>query len=476
MSTTPEREEVDPTSARTEATAGTQAARAGSDIGEDPSTIDMTEDAVDMSVEDDTPAAPDIDKSPLPTGIWILLTLTLMTIAGAGLHFIQSVFAPVFFALTLVLALRPIGRKLIQKGMPTWLAATATITVLVFMLLTGVGILVWSLTPVPETLMGYSTEFENMVNNVLAFAQEKGMETQDLQTYIDQINFNSIVSWAWTMVDSLSSLTGLVSIIMVALFFVTIDTMVMKSRVRVLETSHSNLAQALAGFEGRVRQYWIVSTVFGLIVAIIDAVVLSWMGVPLAWTWGVWAFVTNYIPNIGFILGVIPPMLMALLDQGWQTMVWVAVLYSVINVVIQTFIQPKFTGDAVGLSPTVTFLSLIVWTAIIGIFGSVLAVPLTLFFKALLVDSDPRTRWIDVFLISEPETERRRREGLYDPNSDAEDKFREFANPFEGIGKKEKSATSAKDGKAHAGKSQRGKLSGLTRQIKAPKRTGGTKG
>ena len=71
------------------------------------------------------------------------------------------------------------------------------------------------------------------------------------------------------------------------------------------------------------------------------------------------------------------------------------VAYSVINVMIQSLLQPKFVGDAVGLSMTLTFLSLVFWTFVIGPLGALLAVPLSLFVKALLVDADPDSRWLD---------------------------------------------------------------------------------
>ena len=48
----------------------------------------------------------------------------------------------------------------------------------------------------------------------------------------------------------------------------------------------------------------------------IDVVALLIIGVPLAFTWGVLAFVTNYIPNIGFLIGMLPPAIIALLDGG----------------------------------------------------------------------------------------------------------------------------------------------------------------
>ena len=106
-------------------------------------------------------------------------------------------------------------------------------------------------------------------------------------------------------------------------------------------------------------------------------------------------FITNYIPNIGFVLGLIPPALLALLQGGVRQAVLVIVAYSVINVMIQSLLQPKFVGDAVGLSVTLTFLSLVFWTFVIGPLGALLAVPLSLFAKALLVDADPDSRWLD---------------------------------------------------------------------------------
>ena len=70
-------------------------------------------------------------------------------------------------------------------------------------------------------------------------------------------------------------------------------------------------------------------------------------------------------------------------------MLAVIAVYCVLNVVIQSVIQPKFVGDAVGLSVTLTFLSLIFWTWVLGPLGAILAVPLTLMAKAFLVDIDP---------------------------------------------------------------------------------------
>jgi predicted PurR-regulated permease PerM len=102
---------------------------------------------------------------------------------------------------------------------------------------------------------------------------------------------------------------------------------------------------------------------------------------------------TNFIPNIGFIIGLVPPALLALLDGGASEMLLVIAVYCVLNLVIQSLIQPRFVGDSVGLAMTATFLALIFWAWLLGPLGALLAIPLTLLVKALLVDVDPTARW-----------------------------------------------------------------------------------
>ena len=69
---------------------------------------------------------------------------------------------------------------------------------------------------------------------------------------------------------------------------------------------------------------------------------------------------------------------------------------------MQSIIQPRFIGDAVGLSVTITFVALVFWAWLLGPLGAILAIPLTLLCKALLVDIDPQARWADALLRSTP--------------------------------------------------------------------------
>ena len=110
--------------------------------------------------------------------------------------------------------------------------------------------------------------------------------------------------------------------------------------------------------------------------------------------WGLFSFITNFIPNIGFVIGVIPPALLALLEGGWDQALLVVLVYSCINVVIQTFIQPHYVGATVGLSTEMTFLSLVVWTFLLGSARCPPGSPDDPPRGALLIDPDGRMAWV----------------------------------------------------------------------------------
>ena len=135
-----------------------------------------------------------------------------------------------------------------------------------------------------------------------------------------------------------------------------------------------------------MRRYYVVNASFGAVVAIIDGLALWALGVPAPAVWAILAFVTNFIPNIGFVIGLIPPALLALVVGGWPLMLAVIAVYCVVNVTLQVLVQPKFVSDAVNLSLTLSFFSVIFWTFIIGPLGAILSIPLTLLVRALVLE------------------------------------------------------------------------------------------
>lgn len=316
-------------------------------------------------------------------------------------HF-SGIIGPMFLAVNLMVTAYPIHTWLVRKGTPSWLSAVvlslAVFTTLVVML----AGLVWSVNEMVNLLPDYASEFTTIYNQGLVLAGRFGIDSAAVTSVWRMIDPNSIITAAGSFVSGASGIVTVFVTIIAALVFITMDTPGFEGRLSMLTDSRQRVATALSGFAQGIRRYWLVTTIFGIIVAVLDGIALAIMGVPLALVWALFSFLTNYIPNIGFVIGLMPPALIALFAKGWQTAVLVIVIYSVLNFVVQSIIQPRFTGQSVGVTPTVSFVSLLVWTLVIGGMGTLLALPMTLFFKAILIDADPNTRWINTLIASDP--------------------------------------------------------------------------
>lgn len=349
------------------------------------------------------PLAP---SSPAPAGApgrsqgeTIAFTVAALAVCCAGMYYVRGLIGPVFLALTLVITVRPLITWATRHRIPRPVSALAAIVIIytfVVGLFAFLGIAVMQLI---DTLPGYSDRFADIWTQLQDRLTRLGMSQADLVAQASKaVDTSKVVSFAQALLEQISGIGSMLMVMGLAVIFLMFDMARIERRTRALVVLKPGLASALAGFAESVRSYWLVSTVFGLIVAVLDTMALWWLDVPMAITWGVVAFITNYIPNIGFVIGVMPPALLAVVDSGPWTALWVIVIYSLLNFVIQSIIQPKFTGDAVGLNTTVTFVSLLFWSQVIGALGAILAIPLTLFAKAILIDTDRRAAWVGLFL------------------------------------------------------------------------------
>ena len=339
------------------------------------------------------PTISDRARPGLPRGVLVLVGLAAAVIVIAGIKGVADLFAPAFLALVLTVLAHPL-RRWLDRWMPSW-AASAICIVVVY-----VGIVVFALAVLVSIarfaalLPSYTDEFQQRIDDLVAWLGKIGVSDAQIQKAASSFDVGSMSGF---LANLLSDLMGLVSnlfFILSLVLFMTVDGGSFPRQLERARAVRPAIVNAFEDFAHGTRRYLGVSTVFGLVVAVLDTIALALLGVPLALTWGLLAFITNYIPNIGFVIGLIPPAIIALLEGGPSLMLAVIAVYCVLNVVIQSVIQPKVVGDAVGLSTTLSFFSLVFWTWVIGPLGALLAIPLTLFTKALLVDADPSLRWL----------------------------------------------------------------------------------
>jgi AI-2 transport protein TqsA len=357
----------------------------------------------------DTPAvAPEAETSAArawPRFLVIVLCLAGLVIVLEFVEGLQSIIGPVFLGLNLVIIAYPLQAWLIRKGLHRFLGAAVSVAVIVVVLLVFMALILWSASELVMALPEYNQQFNEIYDGLVTWIGSFGLTPDMVIDQLAGLNMSTVVSTATGIVTALLSnvtaMLGLLATVVMAVFFLAMDSVAVERRMALLNHAKFELGTALSSFASGVRRYWIVTTIFGLIVAVLDVAALAVIGVPMILVWGVLSFLTNYIPNIGFIIGMIPPALLGLVEGGWGAFFAVIAAYSILNFVIQSIIQPKFTGDAVGVIPTVSFLSLLFWAWILGPLGAILALPATLLLKAVMIDADPQSRWINSFIASD---------------------------------------------------------------------------
>lgn len=336
----------------------------------------------------------------LPRFLLVMLSLAAIGLTLTFLRDLRDIVTPIFFGLNLMITAYPLHRKLVSWKVPKGLSAFLAGFVVFLVLIGFFAGLSWSVAAMVTKLPDYNEQFVKLYQDGINLLARFGYSEDWLVEQAKAINPQSVVNVLGSVVNSTSGVLSMLVVIITAMIFMVMDTPDMGARLDVARQSHGRFIGALEHFCEGIRKYWVVTTVFGLIVAVLDLAVLLGLGVPLALVWAMFSFLTNYIPNIGFVIGVVPPALLALFDKGPKTAIAVVVAYSVLNFVVQSIIQPKIAGNAVGLGPTLSFISLLLWTSVLGPLGALLALPSSLLVKALLIDADPKAQWANALISS----------------------------------------------------------------------------
>ncbi len=332
----------------------------------------------------------------LSSSLRVLLTLAAAVIVIAGLSFARDVVGPIALAIVIVVICEPVRMPLMRRGMPSWLGSTVVIA-LAYVILLAMGALLWFA----------GNQFARLVVDLTS----DGQVTRQLDVFVswlDDVGFGQEATDAVTsllapanLLRVVQSVGGTVIAVATALFFVfayiifmAVDAARYRQAPAVFGATRSHVIGRITVLNRGIRRYYVVNAAFGAVVAIIDGLALWWMGVPAPVVWAILAFVTNFIPNVGFILGLVPPAILAYAVGDWPLLLGVIAVYCVVNVVLQVLVQPKFVSDAVDLSLTLSFFSVIFWTFVIGPLGAILSIPLTLLVRSLVLEGNPDALWL----------------------------------------------------------------------------------
>lgn len=256
----------------------------------------------------------------------------------------------------------------------------------------------------------YAKTLTNFYNTVSRRLSSLNIESSSLQKYFEEAGtyiagiFSGMGKGLMKSVANLKTfLTNSIFAIIFAVYFMLDGKMLMKYWNRVLKafTSekadrrfHEFVKDADMVFSGYVRGQLIDA----LLMAVMISISLSLIGVKFAVVIGIFTGIGNLIPYIGPIVAYVSTILVCLINGDYKKIIIAVIVLFIVQTLDGNFINPKLLSSNIHIHPLLVIMSLIVGSAVGGVMGMLLAVPVGALVKILFdkaVDEILRTRKLE---------------------------------------------------------------------------------
>lgn len=337
-------------------------------------------------------------RSPLLT---ITLSVILVFLAGWLLVAGRSLLLPFVIALIVWYLINALSRgfQLIPFGtwrLPGWIAFPLSLLAIFGAATFVFDMVAVNLAQLAQDAPTYQRRLEALFNQASSLVHLK--DPVELRDFLpDSIVPRMVTAGA----GFITTVAGSASLVFIYVLFLLLEQSTFDRKLARLFANPDTARTAFAvraEINHSVLHYFSIKTAVSIATGCLTSLILVLMGLPYAALFGFIAFLLNYIPTIGSLVGVIFPSLLALVfyDTLGPFLV-IATGLGLIQFTIGNLIEPRLMGSSLNLSGLVIMLSLAFWGAIWGVVGMVLCVPLTVVIL-IICAKFPNSRPIAVLL------------------------------------------------------------------------------
>src|SRR5215207_5761323 len=305
----------------------------------------------------------------------VLIGTAAFVIIAAGIREASEVLNSILLAMLLTVTVVPAFDALRRRGVSKGLAVGLTTLLLAGALVALLGVLGLSGTRLIQVLPHYQDRAQALRHSLESLLVARGIEPQRVLS-LDLVDPNRLLGLA------AGFLSGLGQVLSQALLLILIVAFFLAERRRGDYTFPPGGTAAHVARD--VRQYLVITSLTGFAFSVVVYLIMLAIGTDLALVWAVLAFIMNFVPNVGIILSVVPPVLLTLLELGWQRALVVLAGFLVLNFIVDNLIKPRFMQSGLDVPPILGLLSLVVWSYLLGPRGALLAIPLTIAVRRVL--------------------------------------------------------------------------------------------
>jgi AI-2 transport protein TqsA len=330
----------------------------------------------------------------LGRGAKTVLMLAAVVVVMAGIKLSAPLLVPLLLAAFVAMVTSPLVIWLQKKRLPAGVAVLLAILVDLGVL-TGLGALVGtSLSDFYQRLPEYQEALTSTLADATTWLAAYGVSQEELTKALDP---GSMMGMVASLFRSLTDLVSNLVLVLLIVMFILLETTGLRLKASLILGDDGAQLTRMRNATHQVSRYLVVKTLTSAFTALVVGIWLAIWGVHFPVLWALLAFMLNFIPTLGSIIAAVPPTALALIQFGPGSALGMLTGYVVINTLIGTVMEPRIFGRAVGLSPLVVFVSMILWGWLLGPVGALLSVPLTLIVKIYLANTED-LQWVAVLL------------------------------------------------------------------------------
>lgn len=330
-----------------------------------------------------------------------LVQFAAFVVAVAGIKASAVLVVPFLLAGFLAIICAPPLFWMQKKGVPSLIGILIIMMVVIAVQVLLVTLVSASISDFQQNVPNYQERFKILTMDSLQILSRYGIELETAKL-ADLFNPSRILGLAANTLNGLGGVLTNTFFVFLTFIFILSEASGFPNKLKAILGDHMSDLDKYSQITSGVNRYLGIKTLTSLVTGTIIAIWLAVQGVDYPLMWGVFAFLFNYIPNIGSIIAAVPAVLLALIQLGSIEAGIAALGFLIVNTLIGSVIEPKVMGEGTGLSALVVFLSLAFWGWVLGPVGMLLSVPLTMAVKIAL-GGRPNTRWISILLGSNKE-------------------------------------------------------------------------
>jgi predicted PurR-regulated permease PerM len=330
------------------------------------------------------------------TAVIVLTVLVVLGIAGL-LYLLGEILLLVLMAAILATGLHPLVAALERRAWTRrrWrLSRTGAITAVYLGVLLVLG-LIGSVVVTPvvsesRQFLARAPDVYGRLRDLLAEAQQRYAWLPDFTGILDRLPHEAgrLTAYLGTATGVAFRLFGgvvsAITILVLSFYMVLEGPEMKRGLLEFFPATRHRQIERLLEHVGRKFGGWLRGQLFlGLVIGVAAGAGTWLLGLPYPFLLGVAAGVTELIPLIGPVLGAIPAVLIALfIGPAWRIAA-VIVFFVLIQQTEGNVLVPRVMKQAVGLSPLLTLIAIMVGANLMGIIGALLAVPVAAALQAI---------------------------------------------------------------------------------------------